>query len=398
MSKDFDNLKRSKVTVVGSGYVGMAISALLGKKNYVTVLDINPDKVELINNKKSTVDDSLIESEICNSFVKIKATLDSKIAYKDAEFIIIATPTNFEDSENAFDTSSIEAVVEDIFLHNKDALIVIKSTVPIGYTKKLQKKYDSDRIIFSPEFLREGKALYDNFYPSRIIVGSKTKLAMKFLELLLESTKADNVPTVLTSSDEAEAIKLFSNSFLAMRVAFFNELDSFSINNKLNTKEIIDGVSMDERIGNGYNNPSFGYGGYCLPKDTKQLLANFNHTPQNLIKAIVESNQTRKDYLVSEILNTKPKVVGVYLLAMKEGSDNFRSAAVLDLINNLASKNIRIIIYEPSLNTDSFKGFKVVNDIDKFTKNSDIIIANRSSKEIKPFQSKLFTRDIYGDN
>lgn len=398
MSKDYKSIKRSKVTVVGSGYVGMAISVLLSKKNYVTVLDINPDKVELINNKKSTVDDSLIESEISNSSVKIKATLDSQEAYKDAEFIIIATPTNFKVSKNTFDTSTIEAVVEDIFLHNKDALIVIKSTVPIGYTKKLQKKYDSDKIIFSPEFLREGKALHDNFYPSRIVVGSKTKFAKEFAALLLECAKVNHVPTILTSSDEAEAIKLFSNSFLAMRVAFFNELDSFSINNNLNTKEIIDGVSMDERIGDGYNNPSFGYGGYCLPKDTKQLLANFNDTPQNLIKAIVESNQTRKDYLVSEILNTEPKVVGVYLLAMKEGSDNFRSAAVLDLIDDLASKDIKVIIYEPSLNIDSFRGFKVVNDIDRFAKNSDIIIANRLSKEIKAFQSKLFTRDIYGDN
>ncbi len=390
--------KKSKITVVGSGYVGMAISTLLAKNNDLTILEIDSEKIDIINKGSSTVKDSLIDSVMKEESLSIYATSNKVEAYQEAEYIIIATPTDFNESKNSFDTNSIDLVVNDIFNINLNALIVIKSTVPIGYTRKLQKKYNTERIIFSPEFLREGNALYDNLYPSRIVIGSKSEAAKDFGNLLKDSAFKDEINIILTSSEEAESIKLFSNAYLAMRVAFFNELDSFAISNNFNAEEIIEGVSHDERIGDSYNNPSFGYGGYCLPKDTKQLLASYKKIPQSLVKAIVDSNEIRKKFLVSEILKTNPKTVGVYLLSMKEGSDNFRSAAVVDLINDISSNDVKILIYEPNITSNFYKDYEVVNDLSLFAGNSDIIIANRISKEIKDYKTKIFSRDIFGEN
>ncbi len=390
--------KKSKITVVGSGYVGMAISTLLAKNNDLTILEIDSEKIDIINKGSSTVKDSLIDSVMKEESLSIYATSNKVEAYQEAEYIIIATPTDFNESKNSFDTNSIDSVVNDIFNNNLNALIVIKSTVPIGYTRKLQKKYNTERIIFSPEFLREGNALYDNLYPSRIVIGSKLKAAKDFGNLLKDSAFKDEINIILTSSEEAESIKLFSNAYLAMRVAFFNELDSFAISNNFNAEEIIEGVSHDERIGDSYNNPSFGYGGYCLPKDTKQLLASYKKIPQSLVKAIVDSNEIRKKFLVSEILKTNPKIVGVYLLSMKEGSDNFRSAAVMDLIDDISSNDVKVLIYEPNITNNFYKDYEVVNDLSLFARNSDIIIANRMSKEIKDYRTKIFSRDIFGEN
>ena len=390
--------KKSKITVVGSGYVGMAISTLLAKNNDLTILEIDSEKIDIINKGSSTVKDSLIDSVMKEESLSIYATSNKVEAYQEAEYIIIATPTDFNESKNSFDTNSIDSVVNDIFNNNLNALIVIKSTVPIGYTRKLQKKYNTERIIFSPEFLREGNALYDNLYPSRIVIGSKLKAAKDFGNLLKDSAFKDEINIILTSSEEAESIKLFSNAYLAMRVAFFNELDSFAISNNFNAEKIIEGVSHDERIGDSYNNPSFGYGGYCLPKDTKQLLASYKKIPQSLVKAIVDSNEIRKKFLVSEILKTNPKIVGVYLLSMKEGSDNFRSAAVMDLIDDISSNDVKVLIYEPNITNNFYKDYEVVNDLSLFARNSDIIIANRMSKEIKDYRTKIFSRDIFGEN
>ena len=390
--------KKSKITVVGSGYVGMAISTLLAKNNDLTILEIDSEKIDIINKGSSTVKDSLIDSVMKEESLSIYATSNKVEAYQEAEYIIIATPTDFNESKNSFDTNSIDSVVNDIFNNNLNALIVIKSTVPIGYTRKLQKKYNTERIIFSPEFLREGNALYDNLYPSRIVIGSKLKAAKDFGNLLKDSAFKDEINIILTSSEEAESIKLFSNAYLAMRVAFFNELDSFAISNHFNAEKIIEGVSHDERIGDSYNNPSFGYGGYCLPKDTKQLLASYKKIPQSLVKAIVDSNEIRKKFLVSEILKTNPKIVGVYLLSMKEGSDNFRSAAVMDLIDDISSNDVKVLIYEPNITNNFYKDYEVVNDLSLFARNSDIIIANRMSKEIKDYRTKIFSRDIFGEN
>tara|TARA_X000000368_G_scaffold328112_2_gene265160 strand:- start:189 stop:1385 length:1197 start_codon:yes stop_codon:yes gene_type:complete len=390
--------KKSKITVVGSGYVGMAISTLLAKNNDLTILEIDSEKIDIINKGSSTVKDSLIDSVMKEESLSIYATSNKVEAYQEAEYIIIATPTDFNESKNSFDTNSIDSVVNDIFNNNLNALIVIKSTVPIGYTRKLQKKYNTERIIFSPEFLREGNALYDNLYPSRIVIGSKLKAAKDFGNLLKDSAFKDEINIILTSSEEAESIKLFSNAYLAMRVAFFNELDSFAISNNFNAEKIIEGVSHDERIGDSYNNPSFGYGGYCLPKDTKQLLASYKKIPQSLVKAIVDSNEIRKKFLVSEILKTNPKIVGVYLLSMKEGSDNFRSAAVMDLIDDISSNDVKVLIYEPNITNNFYKDYEVVNDLSLFARNSDIIIANRMSKEIKDYKTKIFSRDIFGEN
>ena len=390
--------KKSKITVVGSGYVGMAISTLLAKNNDLTILEIDSEKIDIINKGSSTVKDSLIDSVMKEESLSIYATSNKVEAYQEAEYIIIATPTDFNESKNSFDTNSIDSVVNDIFNNNLNALIVIKSTVPIGYTRKLQKKYNTERIIFSPEFLREGNALYDNLYPSRIVIGSKLKAAKDFGNLLKDSAFKEQINIILTSSEEAESIKLFSNAYLAMRVAFFNELDSFAISNNFNAEKIIEGVSHDERIGDSYNNPSFGYGGYCLPKDTKQLLASYKKIPQSLVKAIVDSNEIRKKFLVSEILKTNPKIVGVYLLSMKEGSDNFRSAAVMDLIDDISSNDVKVLIYEPNITNNFYKDYEVVNDLSLFARNSDIIIANRMSKEIKDYRTKIFSRDIFGEN
>ena len=397
----FNNLfrsKRSKITIVGSGYVGMAMGALIAKRNDVIITDIDKKRVSLINQGISTVRDPMIDSQMMGSSLSLSSTSNIEKAYVDAEFIIIATPTNYNEKEDCFDTSSVNQVIADILKFNNKALIVIKSTIPIGHTRELQEIHNTDRIIFSPEFLREGSALYDNLYPSRIVIGSNLKAAQKFSKILVSSAKKKHIQIIFTSSDEAEAIKLFANSYLALRVSFFNEIDSFSMVNNLKTKDIIDGVSADDRIGSDYNNPSFGYGGYCLPKDTKQLLSNFKTTPQNIIESIIESNKTRKDFLSREILKENPRVVGIYLLAMKQGSDNFRSTAVMDIIDNIYQNGVEIIIYEPEIVNGFYMNYKVVNDIKDFVSKSDIILANRVSKEINSFKTKVFSRDIFGDN
>ena len=391
--------KLSKVTVVGSGYVGMSISVLLAQKNEVKVIDIDPEKVSKINNKVSTINDKDIDSFFLEKKLSIKAT-ESKIdAYKEADYIIVATPTDFIEELNYFDTTLVDEVLNDIININNKAIIVIKSTLPIGHTKKLQKKFNTNRIIFSPEFLREGSALYDNLYPSRIIVGNEHPKSIEFSSILVDAAKKKSICVMHVSSSEAEAIKLFSNSYLAMRVAFFNELDSFAMDNKLNAKNIIDGISMDKRIGNSYNNPSFGYGGYCLPKDTKQLLSNFDKTPQSLINSIVESNILRKNVIAKKITKKNPKSVGIYRLIMKKGSDNHRFSAVHEIIEILDKKNIDIIIYEPLLeNVVNFNNFKIEKNIEKFKEICEIIVANRFDSELDSVKDKVFTRDIFFNN
>ena len=387
-----------KITVVGSGYVGMSLSVLLAQQNEVTVLDIDPDKVDSINSNKSTVVDFDISSFLAEKNLKLRATLNKKEAYKEPDFIIVATPTNFNPENNSFDTSSVDSVVKDALEQNKNALNIIKSTIPIGHTKSLQEKYQTKSIIFSPEFLREGKALFDNLYPSRIILGSKSKLSRDFANILSNAANKENIDILFMESCDAEAIKLFANSYLAMRVSFFNELDSFALSNKLDAKDIIEGICLDERIGLGYNNPSFGYGGYCLPKDTKQLLSNFNEIPQNLIEAIVTSNKTRKFFLASEILKSNPKVIGFYRLTMKEGSDNFRSSAIQGIIEIIKQTDTKILIYEPFINDDQFLGIQLSKDLEEFKRSSNIIVANRLSEEICDISDKVFSRDIFGDN
>ena len=385
-----------KITVVGSGYVGMSLSVLLAQYNDVVVLDIDPNRVKKINNKESTISDNEIDSYLDNNELSLSATLDKKAAFKNSKFIIIATPTDYDPESNYFNTSAVDNVIKDSIKHNNDALIIIKSTIPIGYTKLLQRKHKTTRIIFSPEFLREGQALYDNLYPSRIIIGDHSDKALTFSNLLAQSAKKKAIDILFMSSTEAEAVKLFSNTYLAMRVSFFNELDTFAYANSLNAENIITGVCADNRVGDGYNNPSFGYGGYCLPKDTKQLLANFKNIPQTLIKAIVTSNSKRKDFIAQEILNLNPKVVGFYRLVMKKGSDNFRSSAIQGIIKRLASKGIDMIIYEPKLNDDNLFDLKVSKNIHEFIDKSDLIVANRIEAEINEVSEKVFTRDIFG--
>ncbi len=385
------------ITVVGSGYVGMSLSVLLAQQNNVTVFDIDSTKISLINSKQSTIKDNEIDSFMQSKKLFLKGTLCEKEAFLNADYILIATPTNYDPVTDYFDTSSIESVIEKIEKINTHALIIIKSTIPIGYTNSISKKHKNNKIIFSPEFLREGKALHDNLYPSRIVIGDVDKKSKSFASILKKAAKIDcNI--LYTSSMEAEAIKLFANSYLAMRVAFFNELDSFSIKNELNSKNIIDGISLDKRIGMDYNNPSFGYGGYCLPKDTKQLLSNYKGIPQALIGAIVESNSLRKDFLSKQIMKHKPKVVGVYRLIMKNDSDNFRSSAIQGIMNRLKSHNIKIIIYEPSIDEENnlFDENEIVNNLELFLTKSDIIIANRITDEIKNVKKKIFSRDVYG--
>tara|TARA_B100001057_G_C22866323_1_gene956635 strand:- start:4447 stop:5634 length:1188 start_codon:yes stop_codon:yes gene_type:complete len=389
--------QRKNITVVGSGYVGMSLSTLLAQKNDVIVLDIDSKRVEKINNLVSTVDDQEISKYLKNKDIQLSATLDKQKAFKNADFIVIATPTNYDDELNKFDTSAVDSVIEDALSHNSFAFIIIKSTIPIGHTDKLNKKFSTSRIVFSPEFLREGNALFDNLYPSRIIIGGQSKECISFSEILKNSSLKKNIETIFISSSEAEAVKLFSNTYLAMRVAFFNELDTFGLSNNLNTKSIIDGICLDERIGQGYNNPSFGYGGYCLPKDTKQLLSNYNNNniPQSLIKAVVESNFTRKSFLIEEIKSRNPKVVGFYRLVMKEGSDNFRSSASIDILNRLQDLNIETLIYEPSLKENKFSDSRIVKDIEVFKNSCDLIIANRISSHLSDVHNKVFTRDIF---
>lgn len=386
---------KKKITVVGSGYVGMSLAVLLAQRNNVVVFDIDPERITTINNGNSTVIDDDINLFLSSKELTLSATLDKEFAYKNADILIVATPTDYDNEANTFNTSIVDSVISDILKVNTKALIVIKSTIPVGHTEFLQNKHSTDKIIFSPEFLREGKALQDNLYPSRIVVGTFIEEGKKFAQLLQEAAHKPNIKTLFMSSADAEAVKLFSNTYLAMRVSFFNELDSYTMAKNLNSKSIINAVCLDERIGNTYNNPSFGYGGYCLPKDTKQLLANYNEVPQDLIKAVVESNSTRKDFIAESIINFKPKTVGIYKLSMKSGSDNFRSSAVLGIMKRIKEKGTEVIIYEPTLNQSEFFNSKVYKSLKEFKKFSDIIICNRVDDEILDVQEKLFTRDIF---
>lgn len=390
--------KKIKITVVGSGYVGMSLSVLLAQHNHVNILDIDSKKIEKINKKQSTVADKEIEAFLANKQLSISATSDKNEAYKDASFIIIATPTNYDSINNSFDTSLVDAVVENALELNASALIVIKSTIPVGHTKYLQEKFKTDRVIFSPEFLREGMALKDNLYPSRIIIGSLCKAGKEFANLLKKSALKKDINMLFMSSSDAEAVKLFSNSYLAMRISFFNELDSYAMANELDTKNIIQGVCLDGRIGNSYNNPSFGYGGYCLPKDTKQLLASYKYVPQTLIKAIVSSNETRKEFVAQEVLKKNPEVVGLYRLVMKEGSDNYRSSAIQGVMKSIKAKGVNVVIYEPTFDEEYFNNSKVLTSLNEFKQISSIILCNRLSDELMDVSKKVFTRDIFGTN
>ena len=391
-------MESKQITVVGIGYVGLSLAVLLSQHNKVIAYDIDETRVQKINNNESTIKDSLIDHYLLNKELELESTNNKEYAFKNSEFIIIATPTDYDQETKFFDTSSVDKVIEDIFLLNDHATVFIKSTVPVGHTELLRKKYNTDRIIFSPEFLREGSALADNLEPSRIIVGSSSEEAQIFSELLLQVTTNRNIEVLFVSSTEAEAIKLFSNTFLAMRISFFNELDSYALNFNLNSKNIIDGVGLDPRIGNHYNNPSFGYGGYCLPKDTKQLLANYEGVPQTLIQAIVNSNSTRKDFIADEILKLNPKTVGIYLLSMKEGSDNYRSSAIQGIMKRIKAKGVNVIVYEPSINENSFFNSVVYKDLKEFKADSDIIITNRNSEHLEDVLEKVFTRDLYNIN
>ncbi|MDB9706654.1 nucleotide sugar dehydrogenase [Porticoccaceae bacterium] len=389
---------KTKVTVVGSGYVGMSLAVLLAQHNDVVVLDVDASRVDIVNNKQSTVADTEIEAFLSEKELSLTATLDKQAAYEDASFVVVATPTNYDPDTNRFDTSSVDSVVSDALELNADALVVIKSTTPVGHTKSLQEKHATNRVIFSPEFLREGQALKDSLYPSRIIVGSQLEAGKAFANLLVQGAEKSEIKTLFIRSAEAEAVKLFANTFLAMRVSFFNELDSYALAHDLDTKSILNGVCLDERIGKGYNNPSFGYGGYCLPKDTKQLLANYDQVPQTLIQAIVSSNTTRKDFIADSIIKLSPKVVGIYRLVMKQGSDNFRASAIQGIMKRLKAKGIEVVIFEPTYDAAEFFQSKVIGSIDEFKNKSDVIISNRMSAELDGVKDKVFTRDLFGSD